>query len=158
MAEQAPVPDAFGDYFVALEEQRHTASPDAVFHHCFGCGPAHATGLRVRWFATDGGVVSPILIDRAYEGPPGTAHGGIVAAYLDEVMAGAVMRASGRLGVTGELTIRYVKPVPTGTPILGRGRVVADHGRYVDVEARLEDFRTDRLLATSRGRFFYLAP
>jgi acyl-coenzyme A thioesterase PaaI-like protein len=148
------VPSIFGDYFAGLEEQRTTAGPGDPFHHCFGCGPAHPNGLRVRCFKAAEGVVSPILIPRQYDGPPGAAHGGIVAAYLDEVLAAAAVRATGRVAVTGELTVRYVKPVPTEAPLLGRGRLIADRGRYVDVEGELEEFGTERLVATARGRFF----
>ena len=154
MSGPAPIAPVFGDYFAGLEEQRAAVPPDDPFHHCFGCGPGHPTGLRVRCFRTGDRVVSPILIPRQYEGPPGAAHGGIVAAYLDEVLGAAAARAAGRVAVTGELTVRYVEPVPTETPILGWARLVADHGRYVDVEGRLEGFGTERLLATARGRFF----
>ena len=38
--------------------------------------------------------------------------------------------------------------------LLGRGRLVTDHGRYVDVEGSLEEFGTARVVATARGRFF----
>ena len=92
------------------------------------------------------------------EGASNVEHGGIVAAYLDEVLGGAVVRATGRPAVTGELTIRYVRPVPSGTPLLGRGRLVADHGRYVDVEGSLEELDGGRVVATARGRFFPVAP
>ena len=61
---------------------------------------------------------------------------------------------SGKPAVTGELTVRYVEPVPSETPLLGRGRLVADHGRYVDVEGSLEVFSARRVVATARGRFF----
>ncbi|HEV8675257.1 MAG TPA: PaaI family thioesterase [Methylomirabilota bacterium] len=145
-----PLPEVFRAYFAPLEEQR-TAGP---FHRCFGCGPAHPDGLHVRCFRNADGVVAPIVIPRRYEGPPGASHGGIVAAYLDEVLGGAAARATGRPSVTGELTVRYVAPVPTEAPLLGHGRLVADQGRYVDVEGRLEEFETGRLLATARGRFF----
>ena len=111
-------------------------------------------GMRVRVFEADDGVVSPIVVPRVYEGPPGAAHGGIVAAYLDEILGGAVVRATGKIVVTGELTVRYVRPTPTETPLLGRGRVVGDHGRYVDVEGSLEEFGAARVVATARGRFF----
>jgi acyl-coenzyme A thioesterase PaaI-like protein len=154
VTELPPFPGVFSEYLAGLEEERYTARPDATFHRCFGCGPAHPAGLRVRWFKTTDGVLSPILISRVFEGPPGVAHGGIVAAYLDEVLGGAVVRATGRPAVTGELTVRYVQPVPTETPILGRGRLIQDHGRYVDVEGRLEELETARILATARGRFF----
>ena len=148
------VPAGFGDFFAGLTEVRDAARPDDAFRSCFGCGPAHPSGLRVRCFATDDGVASPILVPRVYEGPPGAVHGGIVAAYLDEVLGGAAARAAGKPAVTGELTVRYVKPVPSETPLLGRGRVLADHGRYVDVEGSLEDFGARRVVATARGRFF----
>ena len=108
----------------------------------------------MRVFEADDGVVSPIVVPRVYEGPPGAAHGGIVAAYLDEILGGAVVRTTGKIVVTGELTVRYVRPTPTETPLLGRGRVVGDHGRYVDVEGSLEEFGAARVVATARGRFF----
>jgi len=70
------------------------------------------------------------------------------------VLAAASFRATARAAVTGELTIRYVKPVPVETPIIGKGSLVADHGRYVDVEGRLEELGSGRVLATARARFF----
>jgi acyl-coenzyme A thioesterase PaaI-like protein len=149
------VPDGFGKFFEDLEEVRSASRPDA-FHHCFGCGPAHPSGLHVRCFRTEEGVASPVLVPRVYEGPPGAVHGGIVAAYLDEILGGAVVRATGRPSVTGELTVRYLRPAPPETPLLGRGRLVADHGRYVDVEGSLEEFEIGRVVATARGRFFAL--
>jgi 2-dehydropantoate 2-reductase len=152
------VSPAFREALAGLTEQRPSYRPDAPFHRCFGCGQGHPDGLRVRCFQTPDGVVSPIVVSRRYEGPPGTVHGGIVAAYLDEVLGGAVVRATGRSNVTGELTVRYVQPAPLETPILGHGRLVADHGRYVDVEGRLEELATGRLLATARGRFFPIPP
>ena len=145
---------AFREYFAGLDEQDQGAAPDHPYHRCFGCGPGHPNGLRVRCFKTPAGVVSPIVVPAQYEGPQGAVQGGIVATYLDEILGAAVVRSLGREAVTGELTIRYLKPVPLDTPLLGHGRLVADHGRYVDVEGRLEEFGSTRLLATASGRFF----
>jgi uncharacterized protein (TIGR00369 family) len=150
-----PLPEVFNARFAALEEQRPTTQPGDLFYDCFGCGPGHPSGLRVRCFRTEDGVLSPILVSRQWQGPRGVAHGGIVATYLDEVLAGAAVRATGRIAVTGELTVRYVKPVPLETPLLGRGRVTARHDRYVDVEGTIEDLATALVLATARGRFFF---
>jgi len=150
------LPEVFREFFAGLSEQRHLTRGEDAFRACFGCGPAHPTGLRVRCFITDDGVVSPIVVPRVYEGPPGAVHGGIVAAYLDEVLGGAAARATGKVAVTGELTVRYVKPVPSETPLLGRGRLVASHERYVDVEGSLEEWSARRVVATARGRFFPL--
>jgi acyl-coenzyme A thioesterase PaaI-like protein len=149
-----PIPEPFRAAFAGLEEQLAIGAVDDRFHQCFGCGPGHPTGLRVRCFKTSEGVISPIIVPGHYAGPPGAAHGGIVAAYLDEVLAAAVHLAMARSAVTGELTVRYMKPVPVETPIVGKGSLVADHGRYVDVEGRLEELGTGNVLATARARFF----
>jgi len=126
-----------------------------MFCTCFGCGPRHPTGLRVRTFKTEDGVLSPILVPARYEGPQGATHGGIVTAYLDEVLAGAAVCATGRLSVTGEITVRFVKPVPLETPLLGRGRLTARYDRYVDVEGSIEGLDTAEVLARARARFFF---
>ena len=147
------LPPEFGGYFDGLEEQQSEADR-LMFHQCFGCGPHHPTGLRIRRFRKDGGVVSPIVIAPAYAGPPGAAHGGIVAAYMDEVLAGAVTARVGRSGVTGELTVRYVRPVPVERPLIGRAHAVAATEKYVDVEGVLEEFATGAVVAKARGRFF----
>jgi uncharacterized protein (TIGR00369 family) len=149
-----PLPEVFRERFAGLVEQRHQDRPGDVFFRCFGCGPAHPLGLRVRCFKTDNGVISPIVIAAHWEGPPGAAHGGIVAAYLDEVLAGVVVAQSGRIAVTGELTVRYVKPVPLQAPLLGRAHVVGAQGRQVDAEGSIEEFASGRVVATGRGRFF----
>lgn len=150
----SPIPEPFHAVLAGLEEQLPIGQSDNRFHQCFGCGPGHPTGLHVRCFKTPNGVISPIIIAAHYAGPPGAAHGGIVAAYLDEVLAATVFRPRTQAAVTGELTVRYVKPTPVETPIIGRGSLVADHGRHVDVEGQLEELSTGRVLATARARFF----
>jgi uncharacterized protein (TIGR00369 family) len=152
MDHDPPLPPVFASEFASLEEQRDRKAGGA-FPHCFGCGPHHPMGLRVRCFKTDDGVVSPIIIPERFTGPPGAAHGGIVAGYLDEVLAAAAVRHSSRAYVTGELTVRYVKPVPVETPLLGRARVVRDHGKYVDIEGTIEEYGSRTALALARGRF-----
>jgi acyl-coenzyme A thioesterase PaaI-like protein len=148
------LPEVFRSYFARLEEQHHP--PGSPFTRCFGCGPEHPNGLGMRWFRDNEEIVSPIVISDEHEGPRGAAHGGLVALYMDEVMSGAVFRHLGRPAVTGEMTVRYIRRVPTRAPLLARGRTVTDHGRYIDAEGRLEEFESGRLLATARGRFFPL--
>jgi hypothetical protein len=47
----------------------------------------------------------------AYEGPPGCLHGGFVAAAFDDLMGFAQM-ASGKVGFTGTLTVKMLRPTP----------------------------------------------
>ena len=154
MSGPARVPAVFDDVLAGLPEQRYVTGPGHAFYECFGCGPGHPDGLAVRCFESAEGVLSPIVIPARYQGPKGSAQGGIVATYLDEVLGAAVVRATGRPAVTGEITVRYLAGAPLETPLLGRGRLVNDHGRYVDVEGDLSILETGRTVATARGRFF----
>ena len=154
MSTPPDVPAVFHDVLAGLDELRYATEPGHAFYDCFGCGPGHPDGLRVRCFRSATGVVSPIVIPARYQGPKGSAQGGIVATYLDEVLGAATLRATGRAAVTGEITVRYVAGTPLETPLLGHGRLVKDHGRYVDVEGHLAVLDGGRVVATARGRFF----
>jgi acyl-coenzyme A thioesterase PaaI-like protein len=153
MTSAPTLPDVFASVFAGLEELSHEG-PYAIFHECFGCGPRHEIGLRIRCFRGDGEVLSPIIVPARYAGPPGAAHGGIVAAYLDEVLAGAALGHTGRAYVTGELSVRYVKPTPVERPLLGRGRARHGAARYLELEGTLEDLATGEVTARATGRFF----
>lgn len=152
MSHDPPLPAPFVERFAPLPEVKFSG-PRSSFHGCFGCGPEHDIGLRVRTFKGDGEVLAPIVIPRRFEGPPGSAHGGIVAAYLDEILAGAAVSETGRLYLTGELTVRYVKGTPIERPLLGRGRAVRDWGKYIDLEASIEDWETREVVAKATARF-----
>ena len=156
MPHDPALPAPFEPLFASLEELRYT-DPASRFHECFGCGPNHDIGLRVRNFRGQGEVLSPIVIPRRFEGPPKGAHGGIVVAYLDEVMAGAAVNHTGRIHVTGELSVRYVRLTPIERPLLGRSRAVKQAEKYLDLEATLEDLETGEVVARATGRFFPMA-
>ncbi len=153
MIHDPPLSPPFVERFASLSEVKFSG-PRSSFHGCFGCGPQHDIGLRVRTFRAGDEVLAPIVVPRRFEGPPGAAHGGIVAAYLDEVLAGAAVNHSGKLYVTGELSVRYVKGTPIERPLLGRGRAVRDSGKYLDLEGTIEDWETREVVARATGRFF----
>jgi len=152
MPHDPALPAPFEPVFAHLEEIRYT-EPGSRFHQCFGCGPNHDIGLRVRTFRGQGEVLSPIVIPKRFEGPPEGAHGGIVAAYLDEVLAGAAVNHTGRAHWTGELSVRYVRPTPVERPLVGRGRAVNQSGKYLDLERTLEDLETGQAFARATRRF-----
>ena len=66
------------------------------------------------------------------------------------------MRATSPGIVTGELTVRYVKPTPIERPLLGRGRATKDAERYLALEGTLEDLETREIVAKATGRLFPL--
>ena len=71
-----------------------------------------------------------VFFGPAYEGAPGCVHGGFLAAVLDEALGFACI-FSGEPGMTGELTIRYLKPTPVETPLRIEARFDRMEGRKI---------------------------
>jgi acyl-coenzyme A thioesterase PaaI-like protein len=86
----------------------------------------------------------------AYEGAPGCAHGGFVAAVLDEALGMACI-FSGGPAMTGEITIRYVSPTPINTPLRVEARYDRRDGRKIYTSGTIH--AGDVLVARSHGVF-----
>ena len=82
-------------------------------------------------------VVATVVLRHAFEGAPGRAHGGIVAAAFDDV-TGFVIGLLHEPTFTGELTVRYLKPVPVNEPLEMRARLAGRERRklFIEAEAR----------------------
>jgi uncharacterized protein (TIGR00369 family) len=119
---------------------------------CFACGPLNPIGLHMS-FERDGedGAKAQIVLGEEYQGWRDVAHGGIVMALLDEVMAHAAAMAGYR-GVTAGLNARFKAPVPLGVPLTVRGRVVWVRRNVLAIEAELCDAGGEQL-ATGEGKF-----
>jgi acyl-coenzyme A thioesterase PaaI-like protein len=95
-------------------------------------------------------LVGEVSFGSAYEGPPGSVHGGMVAAAFDEVL-GATQAMSGRPGMTGTLTIRYRSPTPLHTDLRFEAVLDRVEGRKLFCSARL--LAGDTLCAEAEGIF-----
>lgn len=62
----------------------------------------------------DGHFVSDVTLGAAYEGPPGTVHGGIVALVLDQLLGEAATEGLTLAKFTGTITLRYLRGTPLG--------------------------------------------
>ena len=118
---------------------------------CFACGPLNPIGLRMH-FERDGddGAKAEIVLGGQFQGWRGVAHGGIVMAILDEVMAHAV-GFKGYRGVTAGLNARFKKPVPLGTPLTVRAHISEMRRTLLYVEAEIR--AGGELLASGDGKF-----
>lgn len=99
-------------------------------------GLANPTSVDVEVRFEDEEAVADVVLRRAFEGAPGRAHGGIVAAAFDDV-TGFVIGLLREPAFTGELTVRYVAPVPVDEPLEMRARLSGREGRklYITAEA-----------------------
>eukprot|EP00898_Chlorokybus_atmophyticus_P002459 jgi/Chlat1/3213/Chrsp22S03495 len=84
-----------------------------------------------------GAMVAAALFGSGCEGPPGHAHGGALAALLDDLM-GAALGSRGYVVRTRELTIRYRRPVPLNKPVRARAVIERQAGRDLHLSAWLE--------------------
>jgi len=100
-------------------------------------------------------VVATVVLHRAFEGAPGRAHGGIVAAAFDDV-TGFVIGILREPAFTGELTVRYVKPVPVDQPLEMRARLRGRERRKLFIEA--EAHHGDELVATCKAIYITVDP
>ncbi len=104
---------------------------------CFGCGPDHPHGLRLRFEREGDEVVTRFTPHDLHQGPPGIMHGGLVATLADEVAAWAVIALLGKFGFTAQMEAKLARPVRTNMPVEGRARVTRDGRRVVDVAVRI---------------------
>jgi acyl-coenzyme A thioesterase PaaI-like protein len=100
-------------------------------------------------------VVARVVLRRAFEGAPGRAHGGIVAAAFDDV-TGFVIGMLQEPAFTGELTVRYVAPVPIEQPLVMRARLTGRERRKLFIEA--EAHHGDQLVATCKAIYITVDP
>ena len=121
-------------------------------HYCFGCGRLNPFGLKLTFYRSQDGVLAPFTPEQCHEGYTGVVHGGIVTTVLDEVMAWALY-AQEIWAVTGDLRVRFRRPVPVGTPTTASANVVALRSRTVEVAASLVDAASDQILADASGTF-----
>ena len=127
--------------------------PAQGFYDCFGCSPNNERGLKLKIWYSDEGCFAHYKIPVNLCGFPGVAHGGIIASLLDEIAAWTIITQLFRVGVTLELTIRYLKLVPTNEEIIIKGRILEENGRNVSVKISLYSANGSTLLAEANSKW-----
>ncbi len=124
--------------------------------HCFGCGPTNPNGLHLSFVLSPGGAsyICEFQLGVNFSGPPGHAHGGIIATILDEAM-GKANKFRGKDAVTRSMTVDYLRPVPLGEPLVAEGIPVRMRGRAIYNRAELRNAK-GVVLARSRGKFLII--
>jgi uncharacterized protein (TIGR00369 family) len=125
---------------------------------CFGCGDQNRSGLRLRFFTTsDHRVLCRLRLARRFMGPPGRAHGGVIATLLDEAMSKA-NRHRDVFAMTSHLEVDYLRPVPLATQLELEGWSASSAPRKHQCRAELRDPATHRVLARATGLFIEVHP
>lgn len=109
--------------------------------------------MRLRFYIDEQArqAVCNFRLTRRYQGPPGHAHGGIIATILDEAM-GKVNKLSKVVALTRAMNVEYLKPVPLGKPLTVTACQQNVNGRE---HTNVAEIRSDKgqVLARSTGTF-----
>lgn len=124
----------------------------------FVSGDPEGDRLRVRYFrrAGDDRLVGRAWFGPGAQGPPGHAHGGSMAAVLDEAM-GAAAWMHGHLVVAVSLDTRFRQMLPLGTDTTLEAWVEKVEGRKVWMAAVIRS-PTGEIFADGRALFVKLDP
>ena len=124
----------------------------------FVSGDPTGDRLRVRYFRRpeDRRLVGKAWFGPGAEGPPGHAHGGSIAAVLDEAM-GAAAWTEGHIVVAVRLDTSFQRMLPLGTDATLEAWVDRVEGRKVSTASRLFDARGEPF-ASAEALFVKLDP
>ncbi|MGV3719529.1 MAG: PaaI family thioesterase [Actinomycetota bacterium] len=107
-----------------------------VDRYCFVCGPDNAHGLHVRFERGDGKASARFVPAPEHQGYTGVSHGGIIAALLDEAMVYAAV-SLGNWAATAEMTVRFLRPVPTSEELVVTAEVTRHQRRLVECRGEI---------------------
>lgn len=103
----------------------------------FVSGDPDGSRFRVRYFRDpERTLKARIWFGPETEGPPGHAHGGSVAAVMDEVL-GLTAWAAGYKIVVGNLNVSFRAMLPLQKVVTVEGKVVSAQGRKIMVHGRI---------------------
>lgn len=121
---------------------------------CLVCGLLNDFGLKTRFYELENGelvaLFTPLDVHQSY---PGRMHGGIASAILDETIGRAIM-ANGEddWGVTIELDVRYLKPIPLNEELMVVGRITKDNRRIFEGTGEII-LQNGEIAAEAEGRY-----
>jgi hypothetical protein len=147
----------------------HTGHPQDLFPTSPMIGYWNPISPPIDVWSVEGENGLPELRGRAtfgypYEGPPTCVHGGVIAELFDELLGSANI-ITGRAGMTGTLTVRYLRPTPLlaeldlvarqdrveGRKIFAWGGIYHDGELTAEAEGIFVEMRPERMIKIVTG-------
>lgn len=113
------------------------------------------TGMELKKFEADG-ISYRLVVQREHLATPTTAHGGLIAGYMDGVLGLAALYVSSEnanLVSTVEFKINFISPVRLGDVLIGDGHVISKGKRIIVVEGKIYNEDSEELVAVATGTF-----
>src|SRR4051812_36920265 len=112
--------------------------------------------MKFKFDEKGGHAVCRFRLPLRFQGPPGHAHGGIIATILDEAM-GKGNKLRSVIAVTKTMEVEYLKLVPLRKSLIVEGHERSVRGRkHVNIAQVLNE--KGEVLARTRGLFLGSAP
>jgi len=118
-------------------------------------GGSNPMGLGAHLWRDGEQAVMEVTLGKAFEGAPERAHGGVVAALIDETM-GLVLAIHEALAFTVQLNISYLAPTPINETLHARAWLQERDGRKLHMAA--EVIAGDTTIATATSLFISVDP
>jgi len=125
--------------------------------HCFGCSTTNPHGLHLRFWYSERGCFTKCTIPDYLCGIDGIIHGGILALLLDEVAQWTNIARLGQLGMTRNISIRYLKAVRTNTEITVESQIISRDERNAVQQSTIHT-ADGTLVAESRSEWMLPSP
>ncbi len=133
--------------------------PQVIRKENFLNGPPEEDRLQLEyyWQPAEKTIWAKAYFGSRTQGPPGHAHGGSMAAVLDEAM-GAVAWHSGHPVVAVELITRFKTFLPLGSCVLVKAQITQIDGRKVNAEGHIESRNGETRYAEGEALFIEIDP
>lgn len=106
---------------------------------CFCCGKGNEQGLHLVFaYPKEGEAEASLVVPGHFSGWKDITHGGFLSMLLDEAMAHSCLGIA-ESAVTAEMTVRFLKPVATGSRVRIVGKAEEVRGRVIRTSARILD-------------------
>jgi acyl-coenzyme A thioesterase PaaI-like protein len=118
----------------------------------FVLGDQSTDRFAVKYFVreSDKQLFGKVFFGKGTQGPPGNAHGGAMAAVLDEAM-GFSAWITGQTVVAAKIEIEFFQMLPVNTVVTVEAWVESVEGRKVKTKGKI--YKGNRIFSSSEGLF-----
>lgn len=112
-------------------------------------------GMELIKFEADG-IAYRLEVKPEHLATPTTAHGGMIAGFMDGVLGLAALYASSEraeLVSTVEFKINFLTPVRLGDVLIGEGKIVSAGNRIIVTEGKIYKEKNKEAVAIATGTF-----
>jgi len=124
------------------------------FPGCFACGKKNLTGIQLCIYEENGKIQAEFKPESHFCGFPEIIHGGISSTALDEIMWWAAFAHSGKVVVTGEITVRLVKPLLQQRTYNISAEIFEAKKKYIIAQGIIRD--KENTYCRALGKYFFL--